>query len=436
MYQHVFQFFGLRENPFHVSPDPRFYFSTRAYDAALAELIHGVNTPQGFIVLTGEAGTGKTMLLNHFLDWLCERQRSSSYAFHPRLKSVELFDFILGDFGVPCESRNKGQLLAALHQWLIHRHAMGDSPVVIIDEAQAISVRTLDQLRLLLGLETAGSKLLQIVLSGQPELEEKLSRPELRQLHRRVMFRCSLLPLSMEETSQYVRSRLASAGTTNMDVFAQESLDATHTYARGIPRTVNLLCEHALIAGYAEQVKIISPDMIRRVAMDFDLTSQPAAAEERKLSARFGRLVPLRLEERPTRVSSESAPANNAKAGTTVLEPAACGIPQLKSLPVRAVQPVLIHEETMSLATPTTMPVNQSKAAAVPIRYPVVPLIAKPAGSPVQLSTKKSPVGWQGPSRGERLLRYWKEVRNSLVRDWKQYLCTRGPARAAARKRR
>src|SRR5271167_2846230 len=260
MYEHLFHSFGLRENPFHVSPDPRFYFSTRAHDRALAELEFGVDSRQGFIVLTGEAGTGKTTLLNHFLNWLAVRGQSSSYVFHAVLKPVELLEFILHDFGVRAASREKGDLLATLENFLIERHRLGDSPVVIIDEAQAISVRTLDQLRLLLNMEVPGAKLLQIVLAGQPELEEKLRRPELRQLAQRVMFRCGLQALSMDETAEYVMSRCAAAGAATK-IFSPESLELVSMYSRGIPRTVNLVCEHALIAAYSARTGTVTPEM-------------------------------------------------------------------------------------------------------------------------------------------------------------------------------
>ena len=306
MYEHLFHFFGLRENPFHVSPDPRFYFPTRAHDTALAELQFGVDSRQGFIILTGESGTGKTTVLNHFLNWLQDRRQSSSYIFHSLLKPSELFEYVLRDFGVACDGRDRGEVLETLHRWLIQRHALGDSPVLIIDEAQAISVRTLDQVRLLLNLETPGSKLLQIVLAGQPELEEKLRRPELRQLRQRVMFRCQLVPLSLEESALYIKSRLAAGGASDLEVFTPASVEAAHTYAHGIPRTLNLLCEHALIAGYADQTRTISPEIIHRVATEFDLGSQaPARPREWERDSRFGRLVAFRPEDRSARVTAQ-----------------------------------------------------------------------------------------------------------------------------------
>jgi general secretion pathway protein A len=434
MYEHLFHFFGLRENPFHVSPDPRFYFPTRSHDAALSELQFGVDTRQGFIVLTGEAGTGKTTLLNHFLNWLQARRQSSSYVFHAVLKPVELLEFILNDFGVSCPTREKGDLLATLHRWLIQQHSMGDSPVVVIDEAQAISLRTLDQLRLLLNLETPGSKLLQIILAGQPELDDKLRRPELRQLHQRVMFRCNLLPLSIEETSRYVKSRLASAGAADVEVFAEESLEAINVYARGIPRTVNLLCEHSLLAAYSQQVKVITPEIIRRVATDFDLTSQPADPDEREATSRFGRLVPFRLEERSPRVAAEMAALESAESETIVAEPVPPETPQLETAAAITVAPALLVEETISLAAPATTPTLGPSSLPAPASpepvttHQVVTLIPKLVESPDPPTPKKLPANWQGPNLGKRFLLYWKEVRHSFLRDWRHFINAHGPA--------
>ena len=219
MCQQLLSYMGLREDPFHVSPDPRFYCSTPAHESALAELLFGIVTRQGFLVLTGEAGTGKTFLLNQILDWLRQRSLSSAYIFHTHLEPIGLFRFILSDFGVPCQSKSKSDLVHALHTWLLQRHAAGDLPVLILDEAQALPSQTLDELRLLLNLETSRGKLLQIILSGQPELDEMLRQPALRQLRQRIMFHSRLPVLTQDETAAYISSRLATAGCTDSTLF-------------------------------------------------------------------------------------------------------------------------------------------------------------------------------------------------------------------------
>ncbi|HXX14874.1 MAG TPA: AAA family ATPase [Candidatus Eremiobacteraceae bacterium] len=305
MYGNVFQFFGLRENPFHVSPDPRFFFCTGVHASALAELTVGVESRQGLIVLIGEPGTGKTILLHQFLNWLHARRQSSAYIFQSQLKPLELFEAILQDFGVGFESRRKGDLLAAMNEWLLRRSALGDSPVLIIDEAQAISLRTLDRLRMLLNLEAPGRKLLQIVLAGQPQLEEKLRRPELRQLRQRVMFRCNLASLSLEETAAYVRHRLETCGADDLTIFPHESLEVVHIYAQGIPRVVNLLCEHALLTAYSEKTRVVTADMVTRVAMTFELTPQTESAPRQEQA--LNRFAPFEGVERSKRISAVAA---------------------------------------------------------------------------------------------------------------------------------
>ena len=419
MYDQVFQFFGLRENPFGVTPDPRFYVATPGHDAAFAKLILSIDAPQGFIVLTGEPGTGKTTLLNHFLNWLRRRERSTSYVFHPRLKTVELFDCILRDFGVPHESGDKGQLLAALCRWLIERQAMGDTPIVVIDEAQAISVRTLDHLRLLLNLQAAGRNLLQIVLVGQPELEDKLRRPELRRLRQRVTCHCHLQPLSLAETSQYVNSRLASMGAQNLDIFAPESLAAIDQYARGIPRTVNLLCEQALVTGYAEGAKIISADIIRQVAAEFDFTSQWEAADEHGLSARFRQLTPLGPEVRSVEVEGESAAIESTP--QTMRAELASEILPLKPMRLPKAEPTPIVEEPKPQAPLAAKQVNEPRPPAVPTLPHVIGQLAKQPENPKHARTKLL-VGWQGPRLGKRSVQYWKEARAGIQGGWKRLI--------------
>jgi len=331
-YQLFFSYFGLRENPFHVSPDARFYHPTPAQDSAVKELQYGLQTRQGLLVLTGDAGTGKTTLLNAILESLEQRRISTAYIFHPLLEPVELFEFILRDFGVKCESHRKGDLLHSLHEWLISRNATGDSPVVIIDEAQLLSSQTLDELRLLLNLETARGKLLQIILVGQSELQEKLRRPELQQLRQRVMIHCRLPLFSKEQTVGYIRSRVSRAGLPSTELFPRETLHLIHEHARGIPRLINLLCEHALITAYGEQQKIISPDIVQRIAVDFELPAEPIPVENDYSADSLGRLITLPLAETPQRDASPPVEDERVrvqgKINSAVHDAAAQGIPE------------------------------------------------------------------------------------------------------------
>src|SRR5882724_362251 len=307
IYEHMFHSFGLRENPFHVSPDPRFLFSGASYETALAELMFGIEAHRGLLVLTGEAGTGKTTLMRHFLQWLNSRQFSSSYIFHTHLDPADLFEFILRDFGVPVESAKKSDLLATLHRWLHARQAEGDSPVIIIDEAQALSLRTLSELNLLLNLENIRGKLVQIVLAGQPELEEKLRRPESRALRQRIMVRCRLPLLSLEETEEYIASRLLGAGGSGAQTFPAETIETIYSYARGIPRLVNLLCEQSLIGAYADRSATVSSANVRRVAAEFDLVGEPFRASNQDF--KFAPKFPVSLTTAAQAMSAADAPA-------------------------------------------------------------------------------------------------------------------------------
>jgi len=318
----MFRSFGLRENPFHVSPDPRFLFLGRSYETALAELMFGIEAHRGLLVMTGEAGTGKTTLMRHFLQWLKDRQFSSSYIFHAHLDPSDMFEFILRDFGVPVESSRKTDLLATLHRWLHTRQAEGDSPVIVIDEAQALSLRTLNELILLLNLENPGGKLVQIVLAGQPELEEKLRRPESRALRQRIMVRCRLPLLSLEETGEYIASRLRGAGGSGEKIFSAETIQTIYSYARGIPRVVNLLCEQALIGAYADRSTIVTSGNVRRVAAEFDLVGEPFQAGN--LDVKFTPKFPAKGSPVPQKSAVPEKPAATAVPASeeTVLEKA------------------------------------------------------------------------------------------------------------------
>jgi type II secretory pathway predicted ATPase ExeA len=265
-------FFGLKENPFNVNPDPRFLFLTQQIEEALAGLMYGIQTRKGFITLTGEVGTGKTTLINRLLDWLHQRHVRTAFLFNSRMNSNHLFDFILAEFEIACDSRTKSQQLMKLNQWLLERYRNGETAVVIVDEAQNLSYPVLEEIRLLTNLETSTDKLLQIVLSGQPELEEKLKLPQLRQLRQRITLRCKTSPLSTEQTISYINERLRIAGAKNGEhIFGKDAVETIHLYSLGIPRVINLLCEHALVNSYVEQQKVVTAKIIEDVAREFQL---------------------------------------------------------------------------------------------------------------------------------------------------------------------
>lgn len=264
-------FYGLKENPFNVNPDPRFLFLTKQIEEALTGLMYGIQTRKGFITLTGEVGTGKTTLINRLLDWLHHRNARTAFLFNSRMNSNQLLDFILAEFDIPCDSKSKSQQLMKLNHWLLDRYRMGETVVLIIDEAQNLTHPVLEEIRLLTNLETSTEKLLQIVLSGQPELEEKLKLPQLRQLRQRIMLRCKTAALTKEQTLEYIAERLRIAGAEGSPIFSPAAIDAVHIYSLGIPRVVNLLCEHSLVNGFVDQQRPIQAQVVEEVAREFQL---------------------------------------------------------------------------------------------------------------------------------------------------------------------
>jgi type II secretory pathway predicted ATPase ExeA len=265
------EFYGLRANPFNVNPDPRYLFLTRHTEEALACLTYGIQSRKGFVLLTGEVGTGKTTLINKLLEWLRLQQVATAFIFNSRLNVPQFLDYMMADFGIPCDSRAKSQVLLRLYNWLLDRYRAGETAVLIVDEAQNLSEEVLEEIRMLTNLETFTEKLLQIVLVGQPELEQKLKQPQLRQLRQRLTLRAKTHPLTPDETKAYVQQRLRIAGSNGQQIFTPESLVSIHRYAAGIPRVINLLCEHCLVSAFVDQQKLIQPTVVDAVARDFDL---------------------------------------------------------------------------------------------------------------------------------------------------------------------
>src|ERR1700756_5242872 len=266
------EFYGLRANPFNVNPDPRYLFLTRHTEEALACLTYGIQSRKGFVLLTGEVGTGKTTLINKLLEWLRSQQVATAFIFNSCLDAPQVLDYMMADFGIPCESRSKSQILQQLYHWLLDRYRAGETAVLIVDEAQNLTEEVLEEIRMLTNLETFTEKLLQIVLVGQPELEAKLKQPQLRQLRQRLTLRAKTHPLTIDETKAYVQQRLRIAGSDGRQIFDPEALTTIHKYSAGIPRVVNLLCEHCLVSAFVDQKPTIMVDVVDAVARDFDLS--------------------------------------------------------------------------------------------------------------------------------------------------------------------
>ena len=282
------QFYGLREAPFSPTPDPKFLFQSTRHREALAQLLYGVRERKGFIVLTGEIGTGKTTLLRTMLERL-DRDTHVAYVHNSALGIEGLLEYILQDWGVKSEATSHAQRLFELNEFLIEQHRQRLSPVLVIDEAQNLSVPTLEAVRLLSNFETASSKLMQILLVGQPELRDKLNMPELRQLKQRIGLRCHIGPLSPEETRLYVRHRLRIAGAADAAIFSDAAIQRIAEYSHGTPRVINIVCDHCLLSGFADSKRRIDTNAVDEAIEYLEEGERPEWKRSRQL-----RLVPSR----------------------------------------------------------------------------------------------------------------------------------------------
>jgi general secretion pathway protein A len=277
-------FYSLKRNPFEITPDPSFLFPTGRHNEALAALYYGVRRRKGFVVLTGEVGTGKTLLLRCLLQALKQsKDVAYAYIFNGRLSPVEFLQYIVSDLGLPATSKNKGELLLQIAHYVISRSQRNLTTVLVVDEAHHLSAEILEEIRLLTNLETADEKLLQILLVGQPELDDKLDSPGLRQLKQRIALRARLVALNSEETKGYIQRRLQLAGCPHpAALFPPETIAAVYQHSQGLPRLINTVCENALIAAYARQMRSVSPDIIDDIATDFRLGIQAPKMEQMK----------------------------------------------------------------------------------------------------------------------------------------------------------
>lgn len=266
------KFFGFKSKPFEITPDPKFLFLSESHKEALAHLTYAVRERKGFTVITGEVGTGKTTLVQSLLGRLDGSARTA-YIFNPKLSATDLLHSICEDFGMKSPKRSKGQYISQLHKFLLDCYARNENVVLIIDEAHILDPNLLEEIRLLTNLETPKSKLLQVILIGQPELDDTLNSPEFRQLKQRVSLRYHLQPLNQDETREFIRRRLRIGGVTDPDMFTSKAMKRIFRYSKGIPRLINIVCDNALLRGYANDQKVIGQKIIRDVINNLDGSS-------------------------------------------------------------------------------------------------------------------------------------------------------------------
>lgn len=265
-------YFGFHESPFNLSPDPAFLYRSPQHEEALANLIYGVHSRKGFIVLTGEVGTGKTTMLECLRDYLEQQYIEFAFIFNSRINTEQFFEMIAYDLDLRCQHKSKTEVLFALNNLLIQQANEGRTTVLIVDEAHNLEWDVLEEIRLLGNLENPRlGKLLQIILAGQPELDRKLDAPNLRQLKQRIVLRCSLTPFQLEDTSEYIQSRLRKAGMEEQTVFPPEVIAEVHMRSQGIPRVINALCDNLLLTAFASEGRITTIEMLDEVCQDMRL---------------------------------------------------------------------------------------------------------------------------------------------------------------------
>ena len=419
------RFFGLKQEPFSLAPDPRYLYMSKRHREALAHLLYGVGGGGGFVLLSGEIGAGKTTVCRCFLEQIPKRC-NVAYIFNPKLTVLELVKSVCDEFRIPVpNTRNQPATVKtyvdALNDFLLKTHAVGQNNVLIIDEAQMLSVDVLEQLRLLTNLETNERKLLQIVLIGQPELRTMLERPELEQLAQRVIARFHLKALSTKETEHYIRHRLSVAGMTRSIPFDRKSLQRIHEIARGVPRRINLLCDRAMLGAYAHGKNTIDSATVEKAAKEVFGKSEPSGPDRSRLGSAAGlglvaatgiALTALivfvvygayRRFAAPTpapAVAAASAAGSGAASGTAA---AASSAPS-PTLAALTAHPASAGASSSRAAASATVGAGASAAASAPPGHSAV----APAATGATLGADELKAQWAALGRDEKAA--WREL--------------------------
>jgi general secretion pathway protein A len=264
-------FFGFEESPFSLSPDPAFLYKSPQHEEALANLIYGVQSRKGFIVLTGEVGTGKTTMLECLRDYLEAQRVEFAFIFNSRITPEQFFEMVAYDLDLRCHRTSKTEVLIALNDLLLQQAQQGRTTVLIVDEAHNLEADVLEEIRMLGNLENRRGKLIQVILAGQPELDRKLDAPSLRNLKQRIVLRCSVEPFTEEQTTEYIVTRLAKAGMSEQTVFPHEVLSDIHVRTQGIPRVINAVCDNLLLTSFAMESRVSNLEMLDEVCHDMRL---------------------------------------------------------------------------------------------------------------------------------------------------------------------
>lgn len=272
--------FHLKASPFNLGPDPKFLYLTDTLREALSVLAYGVTARKGFVQLTGEVGTGKTTLLNMFLQSLQAKGAATAFVFNPHLEPDEVLDFVMADFGIEPVSISKSRTMLQFNRWLLDLYSSDRLAVLFVDEAQQLSAAVLEELRLLTNLETPTHKLLQIVLCGQPELDALLDRPSLSQLRQRITLRCRTARLSADQTIEYIAQRLRVADAKGNRIFEPDAISLIHRFSGGIPRLINSICEQSMIESFCDGAEKVKPEVIEKVAREIGLTAHVSVVPE------------------------------------------------------------------------------------------------------------------------------------------------------------